>query len=80
MIGLGVLGIVAFIGITRFLCVKKEAQERFARYEKMAKAADISWGKVSYIEEGQGEVILICHGICGGYEQSCYDLRSGAAV
>lgn len=77
MIGLGVLGIVAFIGITRFLCVKKEAQERFARYEKMAKAADISCGKVSYIEEGQGEVILICHGICGGYDQAYDTLAKG---
>ena len=51
---------------------KKRARERFAKYEAMAKIADTSYGKVSYIDEGQGETILICHGICGGYDQA-YD-------
>ena len=36
------------------------------------KIADTSYGKMSYIDEGTGEVILICHGICGGYDQA-YD-------
>lgn len=51
---------------------KKRAQERFAKYKAMAKIADTSYGKMSYIDEGTGEVILICHGICGGYDQA-YD-------
>ena len=24
---------------------------------------------MSYIDEGDGEVIISCHGICGGYDQ-----------
>lgn len=35
-----------FIGIVRFLFVKIEAQERFARYEAIAKVVDTSYGKV----------------------------------
>ena len=48
---------------TKKLNYKKRAQERFARYEVMARIADTSYRKVSYIDEGQGEVILVCHGI-----------------
>lgn len=78
MIVFGIIGIVVFIGIIRFLFVKKEAMERFAKYEAMAKIADTSYGKVSYIDEGQGEVFLICHGICGGYDQAYDTLAKGA--
>lgn len=76
MVVFGVFGVV-FIGIVRFLFVKKEAQERFVGYKVMAKVADTSYGKVSYIDEGQGEGILICHGICGGYDQAYDTLAKG---
>lgn len=69
--------IVVFIGIVRFLFVKKEAQERLARYEAMVQVADTSYGKVSYIDEGRGETILICHGMCGGYDQAYDTLAKG---
>lgn len=69
--------IVVFIGIFRFLFVKREAEKRFERYEVMAKVADTSYGKVSYIDEGQGEEFLICHGICGGYDQAYDTLAKG---
>lgn len=77
MIIFGVISIVIFIGTLRFLFVRKEAQERFAKYEAMGKIADTSYGKVSYIDEGKGEVILICHGICGGYDQAYDTLAKG---
>ena len=77
MIVLCILGIVFFIGIVRFLFVKKEALERFEEYKVMAKVADTSYGKVSYIDEGQGEVVLVCHGICGGYDQAYDTLAKG---
>lgn len=73
----GVFCMVIFIGIVRFLFVKKEAQKRFVGYKVMAKVADTSYGKVSYIDEGQGEEILICHGICGGYDQAYDTLAKG---
>lgn len=77
MIVFSFFGIVVFIGIVCFLFVKKEAQERFVRYEAMAKVTDTSYGKVSYIDEGQGEAFLICHGICGGYDQAYDTLAKG---
>lgn len=77
MIVLCILGIVFLIGIVRFLFVKKEALERFEEYKVMAKVADTSYGKVSYIDEGQGEVVLVCHGICGGYDQAYDTLAKG---
>lgn len=66
-----IICIVAFI-MYRFIYVKRQAQARFARYESMANMIDTSYGRMSYIDEGQGEVILSCHGICGGYDQA-YD-------
>ena len=71
------LCIVIFLGIVRFLFIKKEAQERFAKYKTMVKVVDTSYGKVSYIDEGQGEKVLVCHGICGGYDQA-YDTLAKA--
>lgn len=72
MIVFSILGIVVLIGYIRFYFVKKRASERFKKYKTKAKEATSSYGKVSYIDEGQGEVVLICHGICGGYDQA-YD-------
>lgn len=50
----------------------RAAKERFAFYEAKAECVETSFGKLSYIDEGTGEVILSCHGICGGYDQA-YD-------
>ncbi len=77
MIILDIICIVAFIGTVRFFLVEREARKRFARYGAMAKVIDTSYGRVSYIDEGQGEVILSCHGICGGYDQAYDTLAKG---
>ena len=69
---LGIFGIIVCFLTIRFCSVEREAQTRFANYKEKAKVVDTSYGKVSYIDEGQGEVILSCHGICGGYDQA-YD-------
>lgn len=64
-----VLAIV--LGI-QFYGVRKAALERFASYQSKAETITISYGRMSYIDEGSGEVIISCHGICGGYDQA-YD-------
>lgn len=69
--------IVAVVGIFRFHFVKKEAKKRIVKYEAMVKVAYTSYGRVSYIDEGQGEPFLICHGICGGYDQAYDTLANG---
>ena len=46
----------------------KEGEKRLLSYN--AKTADLSYGKMSYVDEGKGEVILSVHGIFGGYDQA----------
>ena len=46
----------------------KEGEKRLLSY--YAKTADLSYGKMSYVDEGEGEVILSVHGIFGGYDQA----------
>ena len=41
-----------------------------------AETINSSYGKVSYIDEGQGEAFLVFHGITGGYDQG-FDVLSG---
>lgn len=55
----------------------KEGEKRLLSY--YAKTADLSYGKMSYVDEGEGEVILSVHGIFGGYDQAfdtCKDFAS----
>lgn len=52
------------------------AEERLESYRDKVKALETEYGKIFYIDEGEGEVILSCHGICGGYDQA-YDTLSG---
>lgn len=48
----------------------RRAQNRLKSYN--AKSAELSYGTMTYIDEGEGEVILSVHGIFGGYDQA-YD-------
>lgn len=67
-----VLAVIIVITGIRFAKAEKKAKERFAWYEAKVKSVETSYGTVSYIDEGAGEPILSCHGICGGYDQA-YD-------
>ena len=55
----------------------KEGEERLLSYN--AKTADLSCGKMSYVDEGEGEVILSVHGIFGGYDQAFDTCKDFAA-
>ena len=55
----------------------KESKERLAAYG--AETVDLSYGKMSYVDTGEGEAILSVHGIFGGCDQAydtCKDLSS----
>jgi len=55
----------------------KEAEERLVAYG--AKTADLSYGDMTYVDRGEGEIILSVHGIFGGYDQAydtCKDFSS----
>lgn len=65
-----------FQGIRCNIAVK-ESKDRLATYE--AKTAMLSYGKMRYVDKGEGEVILSVHGIFGGYDQAyetCKDFSS----
>lgn len=55
-------------GIRCFLAVK-EGKARLAAYH--AQTAGLSYGDMTYVDRGEGEVILSVHGIFGGYDQAC---------
>ena len=64
-------------GVRCALAVKK-ARVNLLSYG--ARTADLSYGKMSYVDKGSGEsVILSVHGIFGGYDQgfeTCRDFSS----
>ena len=49
--------IIVIIGF-KFSKVEKAAQERFSMYKAKAQSVETSYGTISYIDEGKGEVIL----------------------
>ena len=51
-----------------------KAKEKLNSYNK--KEIDLSYGKITYIDEGEGEVILSVHGIFGGYDQAYENIKS----
>ena len=76
MIVLCILGIIILALTIDFFVVRKIALDRFAGYKAKAKTVNSSYGKISYIDEGEGESFLVCHGITGGYDQG-FDVLSG---
>lgn len=63
--------LLVLIVVRYFICISR-ANTRLNSYKEMTSSIDTSFGKMTYIDKGSGEAILICHGICGGYDQA-YD-------
>ena len=51
-----------------------QAREKLSSYE--VKTAELSYGPMTYIDEGEGEVVLSVHGLFGGYDQAYENVRS----
>lgn len=51
-----------------------KAYKRLNKYD--IKTTYSNFGKMSYVDEGTGETILISHGIFGGYDQVYVSLKS----
>ena len=59
----------------------KDSKERLASYS--AKTVNLSYGNMSYVDIGKGDVILSVHGIFGGYDQAydtCKDFSSNYRI
>ena len=60
-------------GVRCYLDLGK-AKDKLNAYDK--RELNLSYGKVTYIDEGEGEVILSVHGIFGGYDQAYENIKS----
>lgn len=58
-----------------------ESHSRLSAY--YAETAALSYGNMTYVDKGEGEVILSIHGIFGGYDQAydtCKDFNSDCRI
>ncbi len=64
--------IVLYFSIQGIRCINglHDAQDKLNSYE--TNTASLSYGSMTYIDAGEGEIILSIHGIFGGYDQA-YD-------
>lgn len=75
MAAAAIVFILIVIILLKYNMALNKASHRFKTYHDKVKTIKTSYGKIAYIDEGKGEVILSCHGICGGYDQA-YDSLS----
>lgn len=80
MLGLAIVFIIAavillYLSIELILCngAVKRAYKRLDDYN--AQTIELSCGKMTYVDKGNGEVVLVVHGICGGYDQAYDSLK-----
>lgn len=71
---LGLLVVLAAIITTQYRIDINAAYKRLKKYD--VKVVSSSLGKISYMDEGTGEAILISHGIFGGYDQAYVSLKT----
>lgn len=69
----GVLLLLGIILMVQFSIDNRKAYERLANYP--VHTITTKFGKMSYVDKGSGETILISHGIFGGYDQASVSLN-----
>lgn len=72
LLGAFVLAIVLYFLVQGIRCSRglRRAKDKLSSYE--VSTAELSYGSMTYVDAGKGEVILSVHGIFGGYDQA-YD-------
>ena len=67
---------VLYLVIQAVRCIQgiNEAREKINSYK--VKTAELSYGPMTYIDEGEGEVILSVHGLFGGYDQAYENIKN----
>lgn len=71
---LGIFFLLVLIIIIQYNKDIKNSYDRLNNYE--TDKINTEFGKMSYMDEGDGEAILISHGIFGGYDQAFGSLKS----
>lgn len=67
-----ILIVIILLILIFFFTYVKRAKIRLDTYNDMLSSYNTSYGKMSYIDQGKGETILVFHGLFGGYDQG-YD-------
>lgn len=68
-----ILFVLITIVVIQYKIDIKNAYERLNNYN--IKVINTDYGKISYMDQGTGETILISHGIFGGYDQAFVSLK-----
>ena len=80
----GVLLVVGMYLLVQGIRCNRATKEKLKQLsEYYAKTISLSYGDMSYVDKGNGEVILSVHGIFGGYDQAfdtCKDFASGYRI
>lgn len=71
---LGILFVLATIVAIQYKIDINDAYKRLNNYDINTIYTD--YGKMSYMDEGTGETVIISHGIFGGYDQAYVSLKS----
>ena len=83
-IGGGVLLVVGMYLLVQGIRCNRATKEKLKQLSEYdAKTISLSYGDMSYVDKGNGEVILSVHGIFGGYDQAfdtCKDFASGYRI
>ena len=62
--------LVMYLSFQRIRCSIAQRKSKELLSSLNSKSLDCSYGKMTYMDEGNGEVILSIHGIFGGYDQA----------
>lgn len=72
-----ILGILFILSIVVTIQYKRDIKKAYIRLDNYdIKKIDTDYGKMSYLDEGKGEAVLLSHGIFGGYDQAFVSLNS----
>lgn len=70
---LKITGLAAAAIVPFYIVDRRRSYKRIEEYRAITFTSE--FGKMAYVDEGQGEAILISHGIFGGYDQGMVSLR-----
>ena len=63
--------VIALYLVVQFIICQIEVKKGYQRLKTYkAKTISLSYGKMTYVDQGKGEAILVAHGIFGGYDQA----------
>lgn len=79
-IALGLVFLVLLYIIVQWFICRRAVQQGYTRLEAYkAQTVTLSYGNMTYVDRGCGEVILVAHGISGGYDQAFDTAKEMAA-